>query len=118
VDFADASAALQGKLTHWRRWADEVRTRARPVSLWGAGSKGVMFLNLLDLMAPQPVDWIIDQNPGKHGRFVSGTGQRIDAPALLVDSGVRQIVLMNEIYQHEVRAQLAQQGLEIELLIA
>jgi hypothetical protein len=31
---------------------------------------------------------------------------------------VRQIVLMNEIYQHEVRAQLAQQGLEIELLIA
>jgi hypothetical protein len=25
---------------------------------------------------------------------------------------------MNEIYQHEVRAQLAQQGLEIELLIA
>ena len=118
VDLANASAALQGKLTHWRRWADEARTRAHPVSLWGAGSKGVMFLNLLDLMAPQPVDWIIDQNPGKHGRFVSGTGQRIDAPALLADSGVRQIVLMNEIYQHEVRAQLAQQGLEIELLIA
>ncbi len=118
VDFATASAALQGKLAHWRRWADEARARGLPVSLWGAGSKGVMFLNLLDLMAPRPVDWIIDQNPGKHGRFVSGTGQRIDAPALLANSGVRQIVLMNEIYQHEVRAQLAQQGLEIELLLA
>ena len=118
VDFATASAALQSKLTRWRRWANEARARGQPVSLWGAGSKGVMFLNLLDLIAPRPVDWIIDQNPGKHGRFVSGTGQRIDGPAQLADSGVRQIVLMNEIYQHEVRAQLAQQGLQIELLIA
>jgi SAM-dependent methyltransferase len=118
VDFDAAAAGLRAKLARWRSWADETRALEKVASVWGAGSKGVMFLNLLNLAAPRPIDWIIDQNPGKHGRFVSGTAQRIAGPAELVGSGVATIVLMNEIYRDEVRAQLAAQGLAVELLTA
>lgn len=118
LDIEAAADSLRKKLAHWRNWAAEMSSRSTPTSVWGAGSKGVMFLNLMGLCAPAPIDWIIDQNPGKHGRFISGTAQRIVGPELLLGSEVRTIVLMNGIYQDEVREQLAVQRLNIQLLVA
>lgn len=120
VDAAGLQQAAQGmvaRLAHWREWAAALPADGRCV-LWGAGSKGVMFLNLLGLVAPGRIDRIVDQNSDKHGRFVSGTGQLIIGPEALRDGGVDEVVLMNGIYEAEVRARLAGLGLAPRLTVA
>jgi hypothetical protein len=113
---ASAQSMLE-RLDHWKRWAADLPQGAG-VSLWGAGSKGVMFLNLLGLDAPEKIDRVVDQNADKHGRFVSGTGQEIVAPEAMRGSGVEQIVLMNGIYESEVRQRLQNLGIAARLTVA
>jgi SAM-dependent methyltransferase len=112
-----AAQAMLERLDHWRRWAAKL-PEGQTVSLWGAGSKGVMFLNLLGLTAPRRIDRVVDQNADKHGRYVSGTGQEIVSPEALRGSGVAQIVLMNGIYESEVRGRLQDLGVTAQLTVA
>jgi SAM-dependent methyltransferase len=113
----EAAQAMLARLDHWKQWAAQLPAGGT-VSLWGAGSKGVMFLNLLGLAAPERIDRVIDQNADKHGRFVSGTGQEIVAPEALRGSDVAQIVLMNGIYESEVRGRLQDLGVDAQLTVA
>lgn len=113
----EAAAGMLERLHDWRCWAAALPAGGT-VSIWGAGSKGVMFLNLLGLAAPHAIEVVVDQNTDKHGLFVGGTGQRIVAPEALRGSGVEQVVLMNGIYESEVRSRLAGMGLAPELRIA
>lgn len=113
----DAAAKMVARLDHWKRWAVELPNDGS-VSLWGAGSKGVMFLNLLGLTAPGKIDRVVDQNADKHGRFVSVTGQEIIAPEGLRPGEVRQIVLMNGIYESEIRQRLDALSLKAEVVVA
>lgn len=117
VTMRSAALGMLGRLQSWRHWASELPAGGG-VSLWGAGSKGVMFLNLLGLTAPGKIDRVVDQNADKHGRFVSGTGQAIVPPEALEGSEVRQIVLMNGIYEAEVRAQMEVLAVNPRLAIA
>ncbi len=84
------------------RWTGEVRRLAadgKRVVTWGAGSKGVTFLNLVDSSA---IDHIVDINPAKHGRFVPGSGQSVVGPDALVDHQPDLVLLMNGAYESEV----------------
>ena len=70
------------------------------VALWGAGSKGVTFLNVAD---PQRrIASVFDVNPRKHGRHVPGSGQRILAPAEVTAAGAETVLVMNPLYADEV----------------
>jgi SAM-dependent methyltransferase len=112
-----AATGMTERLQHWRRWASELPADGNCL-LWGAGSKGVMFLNLLGLRAPGRIDRVVDQNADKHSRFVSGTGQQIIAPEALREVGVSEVVLMNGIYAEEVRGRLADLGVAPTLTVA
>jgi len=89
------------------RWSGIVREAVGggDVVLWGAGAKGVTFLNLL----PEDlgVSLVVDRNPRKHGKYVPGTGQEIVAPEALRGRSVGIVIVMNRIYEDEVRAELA-----------
>jgi SAM-dependent methyltransferase len=65
-----------------------------PVAIWGAGAKGVTFLNLVDPRC-ELVDCAVDTNPSKQGKFVAGTGHPIVSPADLARRGVRHALVMN-----------------------
>jgi hypothetical protein len=94
--FADLHASTM------RRWADEMdrhRAQGRGVAVWGAGSKGVTFLNTVGSEAVA----VVDVNPRKHGRFVPGTGHQVDAPSSL-GARVDAVLVMNPLYLDEVRA--------------
>lgn len=88
-----------------RRTLEELHAAGR-TAVWGAGAKGVTFLNLVD---PDGVlvDCVVDVNPRKQGRFLPGTGHPIVGPESLPARGTREIVLMNPNYEHEVRSLLA-----------
>ena len=79
------------------------------VVVWGAGSKGVSFLN--QMSGASEIGRLVDVNPRKRGRHVPGTGQVIVAPADLVDSPPTHVIVMNPLYTDEVSAMLAELGL-------
>jgi SAM-dependent methyltransferase len=87
---------------------EELRGGRRAV-VWGAGSKGITFLN--SLPAGVDIPFIIDINPGKQGKFVPGSGQQVMGPESLIDYRPDTIFIVNNIYREEIRALL--DGLKI-----
>jgi hypothetical protein len=77
--------------------------------VWGAGSKGVMFLN--HVQNRNGVEYVVDINPQKQGMFVAGTGQQIVSPQFLQLYRPDVIVVMNVIYQKEIQEVTAGLGL-------
>jgi hypothetical protein len=91
------------------RWQDTFCGRDADVVLWGAGAKGVTFLNTT--AAGDGVRAVVDVNPRKQGGYVAGTGQPIIAPRELVDDPPTDVLVMNPAYLDEVRRELDALGL-------
>lgn len=73
--------------------------------LWGAGAKGVMFLNAV---GPGAVGVAVDVNPRKWGSRVPGTGQEVIPPGDLPGRApVERVIVSNAVYETEVRDELA-----------
>ena len=100
----------------WHRRLCEAAREDATIVAWGAGSKGVTFLNMIDRWVGA-VRHIVDVNPRKWGKFVAGTGQEIVCPDSLRDIRPDIILLMNPIYREEVQEQLADRGLAPRLEI-
>lgn len=123
-DRAAAAGTLAQSLgVYGRRQADALRAwdaklrslRARaPLAVWGAGAKGVTFLNLLDPDALL-VDCVVDVSPRKQGCFIPGTGHPVVAPADLASRAIRNVLLMNANYEAEVRTALERLRLDATL---
>ncbi|MEZ5234633.1 MAG: class I SAM-dependent methyltransferase [Acidimicrobiales bacterium] len=84
-----------------------------PVAVWGAGSKGVSFLNLVQ--GGDTVQHVVDINPNKWGLHLPGTGQPVVGPDALAGSGVRNVVVMNPLYVEEIAAQVRSLGVDAEV---
>jgi len=108
--------AYRDKVAAWRERIAQWRARGYRAVVWGSGSKGVTFLNIV---RPEGVvDRVVDINPRKCGKFVAGTGQRIVAPDALAADPPDAVIVMNAIYLDEIRGTLAGLGLEPELVTA
>jgi SAM-dependent methyltransferase len=112
--FARASRA---RVDGWRRWFGEMEDGERDVVVWGAGSKGATFVNLFREF--RCLTRVVDVNPHKEGKFLSGSGHRIVHPDRLAEGGVPDcVIVMNPIYLDEVRTLLADRGLASECRVA
>jgi SAM-dependent methyltransferase len=108
---------LQGTLEQSRARLSELGARG-PLALWGAGSKGVTFLNLV---APPPGGGslvVVDVNPRKQGKHVAGRGDPIVGPEALPSSGATSILVMNPLYRDEIEQTVRKLGLEAEVVLA
>lgn len=121
IDRLQAWAALfrdqhRRKIGAWqRRLKEGARARTKTV-VWGAGSKGVTFLNTVD--ADRTIEYVVDANPHKQGRYVSVSGQRIVGPDVLAAYRPERVVAMNPMYLGEIQEVLRAVGVEAELLAA
>jgi hypothetical protein len=99
-----------------QRWGDrieEAEKHGTRLAVWGGGSKGVTFLNLLD---PGPVvQCVVDVNPRKQGRFVPGTAHEVVAPDGLLDHPPHGVVITNPLYREEIEAELRRLGIEAQI---
>jgi len=118
VRYRSFSARFTERRAQWRRRVDDLRRERRRTVVWGAGSKGIMFLNLLGVPVGGGVDWVVDINPRKHGHFVPLTGQRIIGPDYLSQNPPDLIIVMNSEYQPEVRSIIADLGIDCEVVAA
>lgn len=115
------AAALRFALDRQLAETDVWRTRleglldAGPVALWGAGSKGVTFLSLVD--PGQAIGTVVDANPRKWGRFLPASGHEVVAPAEVAERAVVTVLVMNPVYADEIRRDLAAMGSSAEVLV-
>ena len=84
------------------------------VALWGAGSKGVTFLN--SVPGASRIDTVIDINVRKQGKFVPGTGQRVSSPEIIAAERLDQIIIMNPNYVEEIRAKILKLGSKAKII--
>jgi hypothetical protein len=103
----------RSKVTEWAERLARRRSRGEPLALWGAGSKGVTFLNVVP--GSEAIDHVIDLNPRKHDRFTAGTGHRIEPPSVLDRDPPAAVLVMNPLYVSEIRSRLTQMGLSPEI---
>lgn len=90
----------QNKIEMYRRKLKNIESRGQNAVIWGAGSKGVAFLNTLNSLQ---IKYVVDINPRKQGMYIPGTGQRIVPPEFLREYQPDVIIVMNPIYKNEIR---------------
>ncbi|MCX8025777.1 MAG: class I SAM-dependent methyltransferase, partial [Thermanaerothrix sp.] len=106
---------FQNKAAFWQQQLGHLKAEGKRVVVWGAGSKGVTFLNALGIK--NEIEYVVDINPRKTGMHVAGSGQRIVDPSFLRGYYPDVILIMNPIYESEIREQVRSLGLETEFLL-
>ncbi len=110
------AAAYAAKRDEWCGRLRNLAAAGKRGVVWGAGSKGVTFLNATG--AGEEIVAVVDINPRKQGKYVAGTGQRIVAPAELADIRPDFVIIMNANYREEIGGMLAEVGVAAEILVA
>lgn len=102
------------KIKRWHKCIEELVRQNRRVVLWGSGSKGVAFLTTLRLNSH--IEYVVDINPYKHGKYMPGTGEQIVSPQFLTDYKPDYVIVMNPIYWREIQEELKRLRVRAELL--
>jgi hypothetical protein len=102
------------KKSEWRRRLAGYREQGMKVVLWGAGSKAVSFLTSLD--GADAIEYAVDINPHRQGKFMAATAQQIASPEFLRDYRPDVVIIMNEVYRDEISGQLGEMGLTPKIL--
>ena len=81
-------------------------------TMWGAGGKGVMLLNLLNIKS-KDMKFIIDSNPYLENKFIPGTDIEIlgSKEGLKKDNSNR-IAVINPLYLKEIRKRVGEYSTE------
>lgn len=113
-DLAETLAAAQtfkdsiGQVTStWKQQVDELSQKGRTI-IWGSGSKSVSFLTTLGLT--EQIEYLIDINPHKSGKFQPGGKQPICSPDQVRQAPPDAVVVMNPVYEKEIRQALAKRN--------
>jgi hypothetical protein len=88
--------------------------KGKRVILWGAGSRGVTILNIIK---DSRIEYAVDINPRKQGKYMPGTGQSIVAPNFLVDYKPDYVIIANPAYENEIRQTIGNLRIEPEFIL-
>lgn len=102
-------------INQWKDRLHEFSANGKCVVLWGAGSKGVTFLNVTP---NNLIEYVIDINPNKQGMYIPGTGQKIVSPEFLSTYKPDAIIVMNPIYRHEIEKMVHDSYISPEFILA
>ncbi|MBN1803667.1 MAG: methyltransferase domain-containing protein [Sedimentisphaerales bacterium] len=102
------------KIDYWLKTIHEFNRQGKRIVIWGSGSKAVAFLTTLKLS--DPIEYIVDINPYRHGKYLPGTGHKIVAPEFLEEYKPHKIIVMNPVYCDEIRQELDNMNVKADLL--
>lgn len=109
------SQRYRERLTYWTYMLEELIDQGQRVVLWGAGSKGVTFLNAVP--KANVISNVVDINPRKQGMFIAGTGQKIVSAEFLQKNPPDCVLVMNRLYETEIRKMLQSSAPHAEILV-
>ena len=81
------------RIDFWQKALAKSYNNGQKAVIWGSGSKGVAFLSTLE--HNDRIEYGVDINPYKQGKFMPGTGQQIVAPQFLAQYQPGTIIVMN-----------------------
>ncbi len=102
------------KITIWKQRLSEFKQSGKRVVVWGAGAKGVTFLNVLKV--GDEIGYLVDLNIHKHGKYVPGTGHQVVSPEQLKDYQPDVVIVMNPIYADEIAQSLNDMGVKAAII--
>ncbi len=105
---------IDSTLGSWRDRLTTAQKENKKTVVWGSGSKCVAFLTTLDTI--DKIQYVVDINPHRHGKFIPGVGKQIMSPEFLKEYQPDQVIVMNEIYCDEIGAMLDEMGVKTELV--
>lgn len=108
------SSAERKIIGYWKSKIYELSLDGK-TAIWGAGAKGVTFVNLID-PENKYIDYVVDLNPAKQENYISGTGHKIIDYIKLDEFGVKNIILMNPNYYYECKELLDSTAQNVKLI--
>ena len=80
---------------------EQIKIDEKKAVIWGSGSKCVSFLTTLSIN--DQIEYVIDINPFRQGRFIPGAGKQIMSPNFLKKYDPDITLVMNPIYLKEIK---------------
>jgi len=108
------STQCQEKLTRWKNLLEQIKSAKKKAIVWGSGSKCVAFMTTLGVK--DEIEYIVDINPHRHGKFIPGVGKQIVSPAFLKEYRPDIVIVMNPVYCDEIKGTLNTLGLTAEFI--
>lgn len=105
---------FQRKISFWQKRLNQFSKFKQKMVIWGAGSKGITFLNHFKLK--DVIEYVVDINPRKQNKFIPVTGQKIVPPEYLIKYKPDVVFIMNKIYKNEIKNRLQKLQLKPELI--
>lgn len=105
---------ITGKLDYWKKFLDDAQAKQEKVVVWGSGSKCVAFLTTLKTI--DKIQYAVDINPHRHGKFIPGVGKEIMSPEFLKTYQPDKVIVMNAIYTDEISKMLKDMGVSTEVV--
>jgi hypothetical protein len=106
------AASYKEVVNEWRLKLEQKKDEGQRIVIWGTGSKGVTFLNALK---NSHIEYAVDINPKKEGKYVAGTAQQIVSPSFLQDYQPDVVIVMNPIYKQEIQQFIDQLGISASI---
>jgi hypothetical protein len=98
----------QEKLSFWKNHLSQIQNKHKRAIVWGSGSKCVGFMTTLSVK--DEIEYIVDINPRRHGKFIPGVGKQIVSPEFLKQYRPDIIIVMNPIYCNEIKKMMDDMG--------
>ena len=105
---------IDDKLQYWKDYLNKQKAANKKVVVWGSGSKCVAFLTTLDTI--DKIEYVVDINPNRHGKFIPGVGKKIMSPEFLKEYQPDTVIVMNAIYCDEIGKMLKNMGVQTEIV--
>jgi len=110
----DFSKNCQSKIDYWKNELRKIKLEEKRAIVWGSGSKCVAFMTTLGVK--DEIDYIVDINPHRHGKFIPGVGKQIKSPMFLKEYKPETVIVMNPVYCNEIKQELEGMGVHAELI--
>ena len=108
------SANSKQKIGKWKNILSKIKEEKKKAVVWGSGSKCVGFMTTLHVL--DEIEFIVDINPLRHGKFIPGAGKQILSPESLKTYKPDVVIIMNPVYLEEIKQALCKMGLFPELI--
>jgi len=105
---------INNQLDQWRKQLVEMKAQNKRVAVWGGGSKSVGFLTHFDEL--KVIKHVVDINPHMQGNFIPGIGIQYVSPDYLSVFNPDAVIVMNGVYQEEIRKMLSEMDQYPELI--
>ena len=108
------SAKSQSKIHQWKNKLEKIKLEKKKAIVWGSGSKCVAFMTTIDVK--DEIEYIVDINPHRHGKFIPGVGKQIVPPEFLKEYKPDIVIVMNPVYCDEIKRDLETMGVVAEIV--